>query len=65
MIDADIEKIIKLGKKNTYKKKRHILGIDIKPEFPKKPNFIIKNDMKKNLKTLANKFYSDITKNII
>ena len=64
LIDADIKKIIKLRKKNTYKKKRHILGIDIKPEYPKKPNFIIKNDMKKNLKSLANKYYRDITKKI-
>lgn len=64
LIDADIIKIIKLGKKKTYKKKKYILGIDIRAEYPKKPNFIIKNDMKKNLKSLANKYYSDITKKI-
>ena len=37
LIDADIRKIIELGKKKTYKKKKYILGIDIKPEYPKKP----------------------------
>ncbi len=65
LIDADIIKIIKLGKKKTYKKKRYILGIDIKAEYPKKPNFIIKNDMQKNLKTLANQYFNDIKKRII
>ena len=64
LIDADIRKIIKLGKKKTYKKKKYILGIDIKPEYPKKPNFIIKNDMQKNLKTLANQYYNDIIKKV-
>ena len=64
LIDADIMKIIKLGKKKTYKKKKHILGIDIKPEYPKRPNFIIKNDMKKSLKTLANQYYNDISKRV-
>lgn len=64
LVVADIKKIVKLNKKNTYKKKKNILGIDIKPEYPKNPNFIIKNDMQINLKTLANKFYSDITKKI-
>ena len=64
LIDADIKKIIKLGKKKTYKKKKYILGIDIKPEYPIKPNFIIKNNMQKNLKTLANQYYNDIIKKI-
>lgn len=65
LIDADIIKIIRLGKKKTYKDKKYILGIDIKAEYPKKPNFIIKNDMQKNLKTLANQYFNDIKKRII
>ncbi len=64
LIDADIRKIIKLGKKKTYKKKKYILGIDIKPEYPIKPNFVIKNDMQKSLKNLANQYYNDIIKKI-
>ena len=63
-IDADIEKIIKLGKKKTYKNKKNILGIDILPEYPKNPDFIIKNSMKTNLKSLATNYFEDIRKSI-
>ena len=63
-IDADIKEIIKLGKKKTYKKKKIIVGIDIAPEYPKNPDFIIKNDMKTNLKSLATTYFRDIKKSI-
>ena len=63
-IDADIKEIIRLGKKKTYKKKKNILGIDIVPEYPKNPDFIIKNDMKTNLKYLATNYFKDIKNSI-
>tara|TARA_E500000178_G_scaffold329363_1_gene360202 strand:- start:6504 stop:7040 length:537 start_codon:yes stop_codon:yes gene_type:complete len=63
-IDANIKEIIKLGKKKTYKNKKNILGIDIVPEYPKNPDFIIKNDMKTNLKSLASNYFADIKKSI-
>ena len=61
-IDADIKEIIKLGKKKTYKNKKNILGVDIVPEYPKNPDFIIKNNMKTNLKSLATNYFEDIKK---
>ena len=64
LIDADVKKIIKLGKKKTYRHKKYVLGIDIKPDYPTKPNFIIKNDMQKSLKSLANQYYNDIVKSV-
>lgn len=64
LIEADISKIKKLEKKNTYIKKKNIVGIDIKPEYPHNPDFIIKNDMKTSPYKLANKYYIDILKKI-
>ena len=60
LIDSDVNKIIKLGKKKTYLGKKNILGIDITPEYPKKPDFIIKNDMKKKLNKLATYYINEI-----
>ena len=54
-IKSDLKKIIKANKKKLYNKKnqREIVGINIKPEFPKKYDIIIKNDFKKSLDELA------------
>ena len=60
LIDSDVKKIIKLGRKKTYLKKKNILGIDIEPEYPKKPDFIIKNDMKQKLNKLATYYINEI-----
>ena len=35
------------------KKSGPIVGISIKPEFPKNPDIVIKNDLKKNTQQLA------------
>ena len=61
-IKADINNIIKLRRKSKiYNKKKNILGIDIKPEYPKKPNITIFNDLSKNnFKKITN----DLIKNI-
>lgn len=45
-VDADIKKIIKFKKKKIYQKNKNLVGIDIKAEFPRKPDIIIKNDLK-------------------
>lgn len=45
-IDTDIKKIIKFNKKSVYNKKKNLVGIHIKAQFPKKPDIIIKNDLK-------------------
>ena len=64
LIKADIMKIKKRGKKNTYTRKKNIVGIDNKAEYPRNPNFIIQNDMKITPYKLASKYYIDISKKI-
>jgi adenylylsulfate kinase-like enzyme len=60
-IRSNIKDIIKLNKKKIYKKKSpgKLIGIDIKPQYPKNPTIILKNFFKKDLnkisKTLMNK----------
>ena len=51
-IKSDVKKIISLNKKKLYKNKKNIVGIDIKPQFPKNPDIIIDNTFNKNLKKL-------------
>ena len=62
-IKADIHKIIKFKKKAIYlKNKKNIVGLDIKAEFPKKPNIIIMNDFNKSTDKLAEELLSKIKK---
>ena len=53
-IKSDLKKIKKNKKKKFYiKNKKSVWGVDIKPEFPKKPKITIKNDFKKDVKYLS------------
>ena len=62
-IQSDIEKIIKLKKKYFFKRKiKNVWGKDIKPQFPRSPDIIIKNDFKKTIKKLSNELFEKITK---
>lgn len=63
-LKADINKIIALKKKKkVYNKKKDILGIDIVPEYPKKPDITIENNfLKNNLKKTANDLIKKINK---
>ena len=56
-IKSSIKNIIKLNKKKIYKKKSpgKIVGINIKPQFPKNPSIIFTNFFNKNL-TQASEF---------
>ena len=48
------KEIKKKRKKKLYLKKiNEIVGMKIKPQFPKKPNIIIVNDFKKNINKLS------------
>ena len=46
-------------KKKVYKLKKDIVGLDIKPEFPKKPNIIIRNNFDKPAIKLSNELDRD------
>ena len=48
-IRSDVKKIISKNKKKIYKNKRNIVGLNIKPQFPKNPNIIIDNTFDKNM----------------
>ena len=63
-VKADLNKIIKLKKKKIYSKKNigDVVGVTIKPEFPKNPNIIIKNDLKVSTDVLANTLVKKIKK---
>ena len=53
-IKSSIKDIIKQKKKIIYDKhKINIVGLDIKPEFPKKADIIVKNNLKKNIKNIS------------
>jgi adenylylsulfate kinase-like enzyme len=60
-IDCDLKKIIKKNKKKTYKNNKNIVGIDIKPEFPKNPDIVIKNDFSTNTNLLAKQLIKKIS----
>ena len=53
-LKASVSKIRKKRKKKLYfKKNSSMVGIQIKPEFPKKPNFIVKNNFTKTIKQIS------------
>jgi len=61
-IQSHLKEIIKFNKKKKiYKKnKSNIVGIHIKPEFPNKPNILVRN----NFKTPINKISEELIKKI-
>ena len=59
---TDIKKLIKLNKKKIYKKKKDVIGLDLKVDFPKKPNLVVKNDLKKNIKKISKEVLKNILK---
>ena len=63
-IKTDLKKIIKNKKKKIYHKKNigDIVGLDIQPEFPKKPDIIIHNDFKNKMSSLSNNLIKKINK---
>ncbi len=61
-IKTDINKIIKLKRKKIYNTKKNIVGLDIKAEFPNKPNIIIENGFNKSTDELAKKLLGKIKK---
>ena len=51
---ADIKDLIKFSQKKHYRKKnKFVWGIDLKPEFPKRPHVVINNNFKKSSNELA------------
>lgn len=65
-IKTDLKKIIKLKKKKIYHKKNSgdIIGIDIKPELPKKPDITIVNSFNQPMKKLSTILIKKINKHL-
>jgi len=53
-IKTSLKNIIKKKYTKIYKKKSKLVGVDIKPEFPKKPDIIINNNFNKSIENLSN-----------
>lgn len=54
-IKSDVNKIIASNKKKIYKTKKNLVGVNIKPEFPKKPHITIDNSFKQNFNFIEKK----------
>jgi len=65
-IKTNIKTIINANKKKIYHKKNSgdIVGINIKPELPNKPDIIINNSFKRSTNALSKKLFKEIS-NII
>ena len=62
-IKTDLKKIINSKRKRIYMQKSSpIVGIDIKPSFPKNPDIIIRNDFKKNIVQLSTELIKKLKK---
>tara|TARA_Y100000996_G_scaffold52354_1_gene35832 strand:+ start:244 stop:771 length:528 start_codon:yes stop_codon:yes gene_type:complete len=61
-IKSNIKNIIKSNKKKIYKKKGvgDIVGVNIKPELPKKPDIIINNNFKTSMNNLSTQLLKKI-----
>ena len=60
-IKADLKKLKKNKSKFFYKHKtNNVWGIDLKPEFPKKPHFVVNNTFDKPIKHFAKKLLKRI-----
>ncbi len=64
-IKSNLKKVMKKKQKKIYQKKtKNIVGIDIKPEYPKKPNIILKNDFKKSINLYSEELLRKIEKHL-
>ena len=51
-IKSEVKKIILKDTKKIYKKNKNVVGLGIKPEFPKSPDIIIVNKFDNNVDDL-------------
>ena len=63
-IKCNQKKIISKNFKKLYLKTKNLVGLKIKPEYPKNPHIIINNDFKKNITMLSEDLIRKINHNI-
>ena len=62
-LKCDQKKIISKNLKKLYLKTKNLVGLKIKPEYPKNPDIIIYNDFKKSIKKLSEDLIFKINQN--
>ena len=64
-LKSDLKKIIKKNKKKLYSQnKKNIVGVTIKPEFPKKADITVNNNFRKSLDDISKFLLKKIFKKI-
>lgn len=61
-IKSNVKKIILKNKKKIYEINKNVVGLNIKPEFPKNPDIIINNRFNKDLELLKHELIKKIIK---
>ena len=62
LVNSNIKEIInKRKKKKIYLLKNNVIGVHIKPEFPKKKVIVIKNNFNEDLKVISKKLIKKIS----
>ncbi len=59
-LKADIKKIMSNRYKKLYSKTSNLVGLNIKAEFPKKPDIVINNDFKKSILDISKILFEKI-----
>jgi len=64
-IESNIKNLINMKKKNFYKNKtKFVWGLDIQPEYPKRPTIVLKNNFNISTKKLSEMLIKDIDKKL-
>jgi adenylylsulfate kinase-like enzyme len=62
-IKTDVKKIIQFGKKKKlYLYGKNVVGVDIKPDIPKKPHIIIRNNFDRSLSKISDELMLKLNK---
>ena len=64
-IKTEIRSIISIDKKKIYKKNINVVGVNIKPQFPKNPDITIHNTFKRNFDSIEKELIKKIKKVIL
>ena len=59
-LKTDLKKLIRRKDKKFYSSSKEVVGINIKPEFPKYPHITINNNFKESINTLSKKLIKKI-----
>lgn len=64
-IKSSVNLIKNNKKKKTYDNKKNVWGVDLKPQFPKSPDILIKNNFSRSAKELSEELIIKLKKNYL